>query len=149
MAHIAFGHAEKSTGAGEPRRDAVVPVRLSFACAMARWAALAVRAVAEAGLPADAAFRSALNSYLEWSSRVTDAPVPSWDWGPGGRQPVEPRLVYSAGTIDGAARRAARSSLRNRTARRIFAIMLRKARVTGFGRRKCEANSLLISSGRQ
>jgi CDGSH-type Zn-finger protein/truncated hemoglobin YjbI len=50
----------------------------------ARWVALAVRAVEEAGLPADAAFRSALNSYLEWSSRVTDAPVPSWDWGPGG-----------------------------------------------------------------
>ena len=41
----------------------------------ARWAALAVRAVEEAGLPADAAFRSALNSYLEWISRVTDAPV--------------------------------------------------------------------------
>jgi hypothetical protein len=35
-------------------------------------------------LPADPQFRSALVSYLEWSSRVTGAPAPAWDWGPAG-----------------------------------------------------------------
>jgi truncated hemoglobin YjbI len=49
-----------------------------------RWVALAVQAADEAGLPADPPFRSALVSYLEWSSRATDAPVPAWDWGPAG-----------------------------------------------------------------
>ena len=58
------------------------------------------------------------------------------------------RSGYSAGTIEGA-RAAALFSLRSSTARRIFAIMFRNARVSGFGVRKCEANSLLISSGRQ
>jgi CDGSH-type Zn-finger protein/truncated hemoglobin YjbI len=50
----------------------------------ARWVALAVQAAGEAGLPADPPFRSALVSYLEWSSRATDAPAPAWDWGPAG-----------------------------------------------------------------
>ena len=36
----------------------------------ARWVALATRAADEAGLPADPEFRSALASYLEWSSRA-------------------------------------------------------------------------------
>ena len=49
-----------------------------------RWVALAVQAADEAGLPADPPFRSALVSYLEWSSRATDAPAPAWDWGPAG-----------------------------------------------------------------
>jgi CDGSH-type Zn-finger protein/truncated hemoglobin YjbI len=49
-----------------------------------RWVALAVQAAGEAGLPADPQFRSALVSYLEWSSRATDAPAPAWDWGPAG-----------------------------------------------------------------
>src|SRR6266568_4735386 len=62
--------------------------------------------------------------------------------------PVGPRLSYSAGTIEGA-RAAALSSPRRSTARRIFAIIFRSARVSGFGFRKCEANSLLISRGRQ
>jgi hypothetical protein len=66
----------------------------------ARWVALAVRAVEEAGLPADAAFRSALNSYLEWSSRVTDAPVPSWDWGPGGPPAPDQASPDQAGADD-------------------------------------------------
>src|SRR6266487_3239687 len=52
-----------------------------------RWMALAVQAAGEAGLPADSQFRSALVSYLEWSSRATDAPAPAWDWGPGGPSP--------------------------------------------------------------
>jgi CDGSH-type Zn-finger protein len=50
----------------------------------ARWVALAVQAADEAGLPADPPFRSALVSYLEWSSRATDAAAPAWDWGPAG-----------------------------------------------------------------
>ena len=50
----------------------------------ARWVALATRAADEAGLPADPGFRSALSSYLEWSSRAGDAPLPHWDWGPAG-----------------------------------------------------------------
>ncbi|SRR5205823_12116013 len=55
---------------------------------------------------------------------------------------------YSAGTIEGA-RAAALSSLRRSAARRIFAIIFRNARVSRLGFRKWEANSLLISSGRQ
>lgn len=55
----------------------------------ARWVALAVQAASEAGLPADPPFRSALVSYLEWSSRATTVPdsagpAPAWDWGPAG-----------------------------------------------------------------
>jgi CDGSH-type Zn-finger protein/truncated hemoglobin YjbI len=50
----------------------------------ARWVALAVQAAGEAGLPADPPFRSALVSYLEWSSRATDAVAPAWGWGPAG-----------------------------------------------------------------
>ena len=49
-----------------------------------RWMALAVQAAGEAGLPADPQFRSALVSYLEWSSRAGDSPAPAWDWGPAG-----------------------------------------------------------------
>jgi len=49
-----------------------------------RWVALAIQAADEAGLPADPQFRSALVSYLEWSSRAGDAPAPAWDWGPAG-----------------------------------------------------------------
>jgi CDGSH-type Zn-finger protein len=50
----------------------------------ARWVALARRAADEAMLPADPQFRGALTAYLEWTSRVTDAPPPAWDWGPAG-----------------------------------------------------------------
>jgi uncharacterized Fe-S cluster protein YjdI/CDGSH-type Zn-finger protein/truncated hemoglobin YjbI len=50
----------------------------------ARWVALASRAADEAGLPADPEFRAALASYLDWSSRVGDAPPPQWDWSPAG-----------------------------------------------------------------
>ena len=49
----------------------------------ARWVALAGRAADEAGLPADAQFRSAFSGFLEWSSRAAagaDAPVPRWGW---------------------------------------------------------------------
>jgi CDGSH-type Zn-finger protein/truncated hemoglobin YjbI len=49
-----------------------------------RWVALAVEAAGEAGLPADPPFRSALVSYLEWSSRASDALAPAWGWGPAG-----------------------------------------------------------------
>jgi CDGSH-type Zn-finger protein/truncated hemoglobin YjbI len=57
----------------------------------ARWVALAVQAAGEAGLPADPPFRSALVSYLEWSSRASGAVAPAWDWGPAGPPaPVQP-----------------------------------------------------------
>ena len=57
-----------------------------------RWVSLASRAANEAGLPADPGFRSAFASCLEWFSRVPasapssdpPAPVPTWEWGPGG-----------------------------------------------------------------
>src|SRR5271165_2359210 len=55
----------------------------------ARWVAVATRAADEAGLPADPEFRSALTSYLEWTSRagtLSDSAgrPPAWDWGPAG-----------------------------------------------------------------
>ena len=70
----------------------------------ARWASLASRAADEAGLPADPGFRSALASCLEWISRApasspsgnTPAPVPAWDWGPGG--PPAPGEKEDSGT---------------------------------------------------
>ena len=56
----------------------------------ARWVALAARAADEAGLPADPEFRSAFTSYLEWSSRASQAgSPPRWDWGPA--RPPKPR----------------------------------------------------------
>jgi hypothetical protein len=33
---------------------------------------------------AEPEFRAALTSYVEWTSRVSDAPPPPWDWGPAG-----------------------------------------------------------------
>ncbi len=63
----------------------------------ARWVALAVQAAGEARLPADPPFRSALVSYLEWSSRATGAPAPAWDWGPAGPPgPVQPSTEEEA-----------------------------------------------------
>jgi CDGSH-type Zn-finger protein/truncated hemoglobin YjbI len=67
----------------------------------ARWVALAGTAADEAKLPADAGFRAALSSCLEWLSRTTlageaaaagdgaagdgaTADAPRWDWGPAG-----------------------------------------------------------------
>jgi CDGSH-type Zn-finger protein/truncated hemoglobin YjbI len=62
-----------------------------------RWVALAVQAAGEAGLPADPQFRSALVSYLEWSSRAADAPAPAWDWGPAGPPaPAQPAIEEEA-----------------------------------------------------
>jgi len=67
----------------------------------ARWVALVTTAADEAGLPADAGFRSAFSSCVEWVSRTATGPlqqeadasgqplVPSWDWGPGGPPPTE------------------------------------------------------------
>jgi len=67
----------------------------------ARWASLICQAADDAGLPADAEFRAAFVSYVEWGSRLAvensqtgaqppeNMPVPRWDWGtagpPGGR----------------------------------------------------------------
>jgi hypothetical protein len=56
----------------------------------ARWVALAIQAADEAVLPADPGFRSALASYLEWTSHESGAPTPQWDWGPAGPPAEEP-----------------------------------------------------------
>jgi truncated hemoglobin YjbI len=67
----------------------------------ARWVALATAAADETGLPADAGFRAALSSCAEWLSRAAlaesrpgpdgqAAPVPRWDWGPGGPPAAQP-----------------------------------------------------------
>jgi CDGSH-type Zn-finger protein/truncated hemoglobin YjbI len=46
----------------------------------ARWVTLAIRAADEAGLPADAQFRSAFTAYVEWDSRVTvGMSQPDWE----------------------------------------------------------------------
>jgi CDGSH-type Zn-finger protein/truncated hemoglobin YjbI len=62
----------------------------------ARWVALITTAADEAGLPADAGFRSTFSSCAEWVSRAAAAEpqppaaapgqplVPGWGWGPGG-----------------------------------------------------------------
>ena len=59
----------------------------------ASWVALAGRAAAAAGLPADAEFRSALGAFFEWDAMnalargagaIADATVPGWDWTPAG-----------------------------------------------------------------
>jgi CDGSH-type Zn-finger protein/truncated hemoglobin YjbI len=74
----------------------------------ARWVALVTKAADEAGLPADAGFRSAFSSCVEWVSRAVTGPpqqeanasgqplVPSWDWGPGG----PPSTGTAAGEAD-------------------------------------------------
>jgi CDGSH-type Zn-finger protein len=58
----------------------------------ARWVSLICRSADEAGLPADAEFRAAFVSYLEWGSRLAlensqpgagppvHMPVPQWGW---------------------------------------------------------------------
>jgi len=69
----------------------------------ARWVALLTLSADEAGLPADAAFRSVLQACVEWQSRAAmtgpaagalpgPAPggdIPRWDWGPGGPPAVQ------------------------------------------------------------
>jgi len=56
----------------------------------ARWVNLVGQAADEAGLPADAGFRAAFASCVEWTSRTVDAGAPAgeaaprWDWGPAG-----------------------------------------------------------------
>jgi CDGSH-type Zn-finger protein/truncated hemoglobin YjbI len=72
----------------------------------ARWVELMRRSSHEAGLPNDAEFRSAFESYLEWGSRVAvensqpgarppaKMPMPHWDWhtaggAPGSRIPAD------------------------------------------------------------
>ena len=73
----------------DPAVAGLGPERPGFAEAQrARWVALAARAADEAGLPADPEFRSAFTSYLEWSSRASQAgSPPRWDWGPPARPP--------------------------------------------------------------
>ncbi len=78
----------------------------------ARWVALAGTAADEAKLPADAGFRAALSSCLEWLSRTAmagdgaaadgaAADAPRWDWGPAG--PPAPRAdIADTGPADDA-----------------------------------------------
>jgi CDGSH-type Zn-finger protein/truncated hemoglobin YjbI len=75
----------------------------------ARWVALASRAADEAGLPADAQFRSAFAAYLDWGSRVAvgmsqpggapagDAAVPRWGWTAAG--PPDTAGTVAAGAV--------------------------------------------------
>jgi CDGSH-type Zn-finger protein/truncated hemoglobin YjbI len=78
----------------------------------ARWITLLATAVGEAGLPADAGFRSAFSSCAEWLSRAAAEPppdaaaagqplAPRWNWGPGGPPPA--RAPAAADEADGAA----------------------------------------------
>ena len=58
----------------------------------ARWVTLLLRSARDAGLPNDAEFRSAFQSYIEWGSRLAvensqtaatppqHMPMPHWDW---------------------------------------------------------------------
>jgi hypothetical protein len=79
--------------AGERGSDACAAVGLSGWQSgedRARWVALVTRSADEAGLPADAGFRAAFASCIEWLSRAVDAApssreaMPRWDWGQGG-----------------------------------------------------------------
>jgi CDGSH-type Zn-finger protein/truncated hemoglobin YjbI len=69
----------------------------------ARWVTLAIQSAEEARLPADPGFRAALTSYLEWSSRASDADPataarrPAWDWGPAGPPAEAPAQASAAG----------------------------------------------------
>src|SRR6202035_3887892 len=40
--------------------------------------------------------------FLEWTSRVTDAPPPAWDWGPGGPPAEEPEQISTGADDQGA-----------------------------------------------
>jgi len=80
-----------------------------------RWVMLATKAADEAGLPADAGFRSAWSSCLEWLSRTAaqqaqgpvtsagSAAVPRWDWpaGPPAVQAQEPAEEQSPVPLPG------------------------------------------------
>jgi CDGSH-type Zn-finger protein/truncated hemoglobin YjbI len=64
----------------------------------ARWVWLTSQAADDAMLPGDPGFRSALASCVDWTSRTAlatspggtadPAPVPRWNWGPGGPPPA-------------------------------------------------------------
>jgi CDGSH-type Zn-finger protein/truncated hemoglobin YjbI len=100
-----LGEALGGPAAGEPGTDAAAAVGLSSWESgedRARWVALVTRSADEAGLPADAGFRAAFASCIEWLSRAVDAAatapaavtppavVPRWDWGPGGPPQITP-----------------------------------------------------------
>jgi hypothetical protein len=64
-----------------------------------RWVRLLLQSAREAGLPNDAEFRSAFQSYIEWGSRLAvensqanatppqHMPMPRWDWNTGAGPP--------------------------------------------------------------
>ncbi len=99
------GSGPAGTGqAGTGRAGAAAgPVGVALtARQQARWVALASTAADEAMLPADAGFRAAFGSCVEWVARSAVAEpsagagasaarwTPRWDWGPGGPPPAEP-----------------------------------------------------------
>ncbi len=90
FATMAPGYPQREAAAlaeafGGPAAEGEAAVRPDFTEAQrARWVALSGLAADEAGLPADPEFRSALVSYLEWTSRASDGPPPAWDWSPAG-----------------------------------------------------------------
>jgi CDGSH-type Zn-finger protein/truncated hemoglobin YjbI len=72
-----------------------------------RWVALAGTAADEARLPADASFRAALSSCLEWLSRTAlaaagTAGMPRWDWGLAGPPASQPTTSGTEGIADDA-----------------------------------------------
>ena len=102
FATMASGHPQRAAAVlaeafGGPAAEPPGPAGHDFTEAQrARWVALATRAADEAALPTDPEFRSALVSYLEWSSRAGDALPPQWDWGPAG--PPAPAQASTAQT---------------------------------------------------
>jgi CDGSH-type Zn-finger protein/truncated hemoglobin YjbI len=73
----------------------------------ARWVALAGTAAGEARLPADAGFRAALLSCLEWLSRTAPATdgaagAPRCDWGPAGPPAPQAETPSTGGPADDA-----------------------------------------------
>ena len=71
----------------------------------ARWVTLASVAADETKLPADAGFRAALASCLEWLSRAVlaadaAAVTPRWDWGPAGPPARQTQTPDSEGPAD-------------------------------------------------
>ncbi len=93
----ALGGPDAPAGhSGDFRDAALAPAGARFTGEQrARWVALLATAADEAGLPGDAAFRSAFSACAEWGSRAALAPpqpgaagqpgtAPRWGWGPGG-----------------------------------------------------------------
>jgi CDGSH-type Zn-finger protein/truncated hemoglobin YjbI len=111
LAEVFGGPATYSEERGGSQRLAAAHAGLAVTAEQrARWVTLAGRAADEAGLPADAQFRSAFCAYLEWGSRAAadgsqpgaaqpkDAATPRWGWAPAG--PPDIAAVTAVGQDD-------------------------------------------------